>query len=137
VLRAWFAFEPGDAGSGIGDALALWMANLRVAGFVLLATLAARARRLVTALDLLVAACLTVNLGLVGLALGAYGPRLLPWLAHVPLEWAALAVVLTAYRHARRASPGLLQLARAGATAAALLALAAAVEAWATPLPPP
>ena len=85
-------------------------------------------------LDALVALGLAVNAGLVGLALGAYGSALLPWLPHVPLEWAALAIGLAAYLRARRLAPRVRDVASAGALAVVPLVLAAAIEAWATPL---
>ena len=110
------------------------MANLRVAGFVLLAALAVCARWPVPLLDALVAVVLGGNVALVGLALGAHGPALAPRLAHVPLEWAGFAVVLAAYLQARRDPSSLPALLRAGGLSAGLLALAAAVEVWATPL---
>lgn len=48
-----------------------------------------RARQLA---DTLVVACLLVNVLLVGAALGAYGPPLLPYIPQLPLEWAGLAL---------------------------------------------
>jgi hypothetical protein len=134
ALRAWFALEPGTSRTGIHQALGIWLANLRVLGLLLLAALAARERRLVPVLDAVVAAVLGVNVVLVGLALGAYGPPLLRWLAHVPLEWAGLAVGLAAYARARDHTPCLLAVAKPAAAGAGLLALAGAVEVWATPL---
>lgn len=129
-LRHWFAFAPGPRPAGIACALAVWAANLRVLGFLLLAALAARERRLRPALDAVVTLVVGANVGLAGGALGAYGPGLLPSLAHVPLEWAGLAGGLTAYLHARTQRVLPARLARLGAGAAALLALGASVEVW-------
>jgi hypothetical protein len=42
--------------------------------------------------DVVVAACMTANVVIVGAALGAYGVRLVPYLTQLPLEWAALAL---------------------------------------------
>jgi hypothetical protein len=133
ALRRWFAFEP-EPVAAIAAAFTVWLANMRVLGLVLLAALAARERRLVPALDLAVAVVLGDNVAVVGLALGAYGLALLPWLAHVPLEWAGLAVGLAAYARARDHTPCLPAVAKAGAAGAGVLALAAVVETWATPL---
>lgn len=44
------------------------------------------------AADVLVAACVTVNVGLVASALGAYGLALVPYVPQLPLEWAGLAL---------------------------------------------
>jgi hypothetical protein len=134
ALREWLAFKPGSTPTGFDQAIAIWLANLRVLGLLLLAALAARERRLTPALNAVVAVVLGANVVLVGLALGAYGLPLLPWLAHVPLEWAALAVGLAAYARARDHSPCLPAVAKLGAAGAGLLALAASVEVWATPL---
>ena len=133
VLRGWFAFDTG-ARPSTGGVAGIALANLRVLGFLLLASLATAQRRLVPLLDALVALGLVVNVGLVGLALGAYGSALLPWLPHVPLEWAVLAIGLAAYLRARRLAPRVRDVASAGALAVVPLVLAAAIEAWATPL---
>jgi hypothetical protein len=134
ALQSWFAFEPGPRKAGIGHALNIWLANLRVLGLLLLAALAVQARHLRPVLDAVAVLIIGANVTLVGLALGAYGAPLLPWLAHVPLEWAGLAFGLAAYTRARDHTPCLPAVAQAGAAGAGLLALAAAVEVWATPL---
>lgn len=134
ALRDWFDFAPAELPATAGDPLAIWLTNLRVLGLLLLAAFAARERGLVPVLDVLVSLTLGVNVAFVGLALGTYGPPLLPWLAHIPLEWSGLAVGLAAYITAREHTSGLPQIARAAAGAAALLGLAACVESWATPL---
>jgi hypothetical protein len=136
-LRAWFAFEPGTWSVGAGEALAIWLTNLRVLGVLLFAALAAREPHFVPGLDAVVALVLGANAALVGLALGAYGLALLPWLIHLPLEWAGLAVGLAAYLSSRHHTLCLRRLAHAALAGTALLALAAAVETWATPLPLP
>lgn len=74
------------------------------------------------------------NVALVGAALGAHGLALGPWLAHLPLEWTGLAVALGAYLRARGGRPPVAAMARRLGLAALLLAAAAAVETWATPL---
>ena len=44
--------------------------------------------------DLLIATVVTLNTLNVGLAIGHFGTRLLPYLPHLPLEWLALAISL-------------------------------------------
>jgi hypothetical protein len=132
-LRGWFAFDTG-ARPSTGGVARIALANLRILGFLLLASLATTHRRLVPLLDAVVTLGLVANVGLVGLALGVYGSSLLPWLPHVPFEWAALAIGLAAYLRARRLAPRVRDVARAGALAVVPLVLAAVIEAWATPL---
>jgi hypothetical protein len=134
ALRTWFAFKAGTRAAGTVHALGIWLANLRVLGLLVLAALAVRERQLRPALDAVVVLIIGANVALVGLALGAYGLPLLPSLAHVPLEWAGLAVGLAAYARARNHTPCLPDVAKAGVAGAGLLGLAASVEAWATPL---
>jgi hypothetical protein len=52
--------------------------------------------------DVMVAACVTVNILIVGAALGAYGFRLLPYLPQLPLEWAGLALGASSWLLQRR-----------------------------------
>lgn len=54
------------------------------------------------AADVLVAACMTVNVGVVGSALGAYGLALVPYLPQLPLEWAGLALGASCWLVQRR-----------------------------------
>lgn len=54
--------------------------------------------------DVLVAGSVTVNVMQVGLALGAYGLPLLPFVPQLPFEWAALALGATGWR-LQRARP--------------------------------
>ena len=74
---------------------------------------------------------LAVNAVPVGLAVGAYGAHLMPYLAHLPLEWAALALPLAANLTATPPGPRA-RLLGAGAFFA-LLAAAAAAETYLTP----
>lgn len=133
ALRGWFSFELVPPPATVAHLAAVWVANLRVAGFVLLAALAVCARWPVPLLDALVTVVLGGNVALVGLALGAHGPALAPRLAHVPLEWAGFAVVLATYLKARHDPYCLRALLGAGGLSAGLLALAAAVEVWGMP----
>lgn len=88
-----------------------------------------RRPRLRTLVTVVLVATLVVNVGQVGLALGSYGPRLVPRLVHLPFEWLALAAGAGAWIAAlsfdelgqRLAFP-------AAATSLSAVMLAAAVE---------
>lgn len=115
-------------------ALGYFTTNARVIAVIILAASArSQSGPLGWLLDALVAVVMVGNTSLVGAALGTYGSRAVPWLVHLPAEWAALAIAAHGFRH-RRAS---LCSARAGfqQLAAAVLALAAAavLESFATP----
>jgi hypothetical protein len=122
------------AGSA-GIAALLAANNLRVAAVpLLLAALSDSRRRWLPIVgDLIVSASLTVNVALGGLALGAYGPRLVPYLPQWPLEWGALALALTGWRRARRGRRDLYELLLLGIGAATLICLAALLETYAVP----
>jgi hypothetical protein len=62
-----------------------------------------------------------------GVAIGAYGEPIIPRLVHLPLEWAALVLVVGAYLH--RSSGPVARTSLVATAAALLLALAATVEA--------
>jgi hypothetical protein len=82
--------------------------------------------------DLLVGAVVTLNTVRVGLALGRYGTRLIPYIPQLPVEWLALALSTSAWIATRRgAQPHVLRT-RALQTLAAAAA-AAAIEALLTP----
>jgi hypothetical protein len=74
-----------------------------------------------------------VNVALGGLALGAYGPRLVPYLPQWPLEWGGLALVLTGWRRARYQRRDLCELLLLSIGAASLICLAALLETYAVP----
>jgi len=83
--------------------------------------------------DALLVASMTANVVPVGAALGAYGPALVAFVPQLPLEWAALALGVTAWRGVKRPrdtphrSLGRLSL------IVVLVALAASVETFAVP----
>jgi hypothetical protein len=125
-----------------GQVLGLWGANLRAAAMPLLGAVALTGLRLKprqttiarALLDAFLTVSVAVNAALLALSLGGYGAlRLAPWLPHVPAELGAMAVSITAYRHARRAPLLARQLAVTAALTAALLAIAALLETYATP----
>lgn len=84
-------------------------------------------------LDLLVAAVVLGNAALVGVAFGAYGARAVPWLVHLPVEWAALGTALALYLTARRRPVGRQIVVRSAVAIAVLVAAAAVTETYLTP----
>ena len=124
----------------VGAAASIFATNLRVAvlPFLLIALRFQLGR--VTALlgDVALAVVLAGNAVRVGLALGRWQDRLLPYLPHLPLEYLATAAAAAAWLDARRhldRRPGEQLRAAAGyaALALALLATAASVEVLLTP----
>ncbi len=82
--------------------------------------------------DLLVAVMVAENTIVVGLALGRWGARLLPYVPQLPLEWAALGIAGAAWLSARDGDRGRVLAAYALATFA-LTITAAAIEVELTP----
>jgi hypothetical protein len=96
------------------------------------------ARRLASPVHLSPIPCVSprlgFNAGAIGLALGAYGTRLMEAIVlHGTLELAAFALAGGAYLRARRGALGPCALLGAGAASFVLLAAAALVEAWVAP----
>ena len=91
------------------------------------------ARGLGVAGDVVVAASLAANGILVGMAAGAYGARLIPYLVHLPFEWLALAVGAACWLAKRRACATRRQLAGGCLAVFALVTAAALLEVFATP----
>jgi hypothetical protein len=119
---------------------AIFATNLRVlaAPFLLITFAFAAGRRAAVLGDALVAGILVVNGLRVGLAIGRWQARLLPYLPHLPFEYLAAAVASAAWLNARRdPDERPLQTLRASAGYAAvavvLLAAAAIVEVLSTP----
>lgn len=85
--------------------LALAAHNVRIASWPLLLGVLGthRSPRAVRALDAIVALAALANIAPVGVALGAYGPRLLPFIPQLPLEWAALALGTSSWLSQRKA----------------------------------
>jgi Stage II sporulation protein M len=123
-----------------GAIAAIFTTNLRVlaAPFLLIAFKFASDRRAAVLGDALIAAILIANAAQVGLAIGRWQTRLLPYLPNLPLEYLAAAAAGAAWLNARRRrDERQLQALRASAGYAAatviLLAAAACVEVLLTP----
>jgi hypothetical protein len=132
AARSSLAFEFSRPPATLGEALAVAASNLRLAGAVLLAALLAGLRPAIRpALDVVVGALAGLNATTAGIALAAYGSRLLKAVAaHAPLELAAFAVAGGAYLSARRGPLDGRQLVSAAAACAGLLAGAAVLETY-------
>lgn len=134
ALRDAFAFRLNAGSQGTwAEAGTYFAANLRVVAALFLAAVARAHGAPGLLLDAVVTLTTLGNAGMVGVAIGAYGFPALPWLVHLPLEWAALGVVLSAYGCARQCQLSPRALAMAAVAATALLLGAAATETWATP----
>jgi hypothetical protein len=83
--------------------------------------------------NVVIAACFTADVALGGLALGTDGMRALPFLPQWPLEWAGLALALTAWRRTRTGRRDPLELALLAIATAVLLCVAALLETYAVP----
>lgn len=124
-----------NAPPNAGHVLALAAHNLPIVAWPVLLGVVGAHRNTVArkAADLLVGACMIVNVGVVGSALGAYGAALLPYVPQLPLEWAGLALGASAWivqrRHALTVREGALC---AGLIACTLL-LAGVLETVAVP----
>ena len=132
TARSSLAFEFSRPPATLGDALAVAAGNLRLAGAVLLAALLAGLRPAIRpALDVVAGGLAGLNATTAGVALAAYGTRLLEAIAaHAPLELAAFAIAGGAYLSARRRPLDGRQLVAAAAACAGLLAAAAMLETY-------
>jgi hypothetical protein len=126
--------HPTLAGS-LSDWLAITAENLRVlaAPFLLWPLGAHHSRRGRRAGDAVVLAVISVNAIPVGLALGRWQCRLIPYLPQLPLEWAALILAVSAWLTIRTTTATRQQIAARVASTAVLVLAAAALETWATP----
>jgi hypothetical protein len=108
--------------------------NLREAAIPFLcALLRLQGRHLRRVGDAVVGGCLAGNTVLAGSALAAYGPGLLWYLPHWPLEWAALALALTAWRRARHGQRDPVELLLLALACGAVLCTAALIETYTVP----
>lgn len=132
AARDWLAFGFARPPATLGEAVRIAEGNLRLAAAVLFAAFLTGPRpaiRLV--LDLVVGSLAALNTTAAGIALAAYGTRLLAAVAaHAPLELAGYAVALGAYLRARRGLLDGQQWAAAAAACAVLLAGAALLETY-------
>lgn len=117
------------------NAVSILVNNLRVlaAPFGLAALGLQRSRIGRRAGDLALTALTATSTMTVGLALGRWRGRLLPFIPQLPIEWAALAVALSAWLLARNAGECRPQLGLLAALAGVLLIAAAGIETWCTP----
>lgn len=119
----------------IGDALDILMHNLRVAGWPLLC-IALGLHRDGWTRDLgsiLLSGFVAVNTSLVGAAMVVGGAAIWPYLVHLPVEWAALALSTTAWVLATDGDMDRRRLAWVTAGFVVLLAVAAVLETYAVP----
>jgi hypothetical protein len=132
AARRALAFEFSRPPATPGEAVAVAAGNLRLAGAVLLAALLVGLRPAIRpALDVVVGALAGLNATTAGVALAAYGMRLLEAVAaHAPLELAGFAVAGGAYLSARRRPLVGRQLVAAAAACGGLLAGAAVLETY-------
>lgn len=119
-----------------GEILAILTDNLRIliAPFLLAALHWPAGQRTGRLGDLMILALVLANTAPVGLALGRFGSQLLPYLPHLPLEWAALAASSAAWLAARRGNPPRV-LAAYGIAVLILASPAAVCEVTLTPHP--
>ncbi|HTX09791.1 MAG TPA: hypothetical protein VMA77_17940 [Solirubrobacteraceae bacterium] len=111
-----------------------------VLGLLMIAQLAARSpeparaqRMLQSAGELALAGTIAANLLVIGAAIGGYGTRMLvAILPHGPVELAAYSLAIALYVTGRRRPLPALQMAGVACASVALLALAAALETWAS-----
>jgi len=138
------AVDPSLAGGGhphptltgtVGEAASILLNNLRALAAPFLLIIARfPAARLTRAIgDVAIAAILTVNCVTVGIQLGRWQGRLLPYLPHLPLEFSALACSTCAWLIARDDTKRRRELTVLALATIALLIGAACLETWATP----
>jgi hypothetical protein len=115
--------------------LALAAHNIPIAGWPLLLGLTGlqRNRRARTCGDCLVLACMLANTIPVGVALGAYGRALVPYIPQLPLEWAGLATGYAGWLMGRRQAPSARERAAWLAVLCGLLIGAAVIETTGVP----
>ncbi|MDQ6807546.1 MAG: hypothetical protein M3065_21930 [Actinomycetota bacterium] len=119
----------------VGEASSILLNNLRAlpAPFLLVIFGFPAARITRTVGDLAVAAILALNCIPVGIALGRWQGRLLPYVPHLPIEFSALTCSTCAWLIARDNSKRRRELAVLALTTVTLLIGAACLETWATP----
>ena len=118
-----------------GDALSILANNLRVLAVPFLLWVlrfqASRPGRLIG--DLATLAVAALSSVTIGIALGAWGSRLIPYIPNLPAEWAALIVAVASWLLVKDQPVTARQMLALAFTVTALLCAAAALETWATP----
>jgi hypothetical protein len=119
----------------LNDWLAITAVNLRVlaAPFLLWPLGAHHSGHGRRAGDAVVLAVIAVNAFPVGIALGRWQGRLIPYVPQLPLEWAALILAVSAWLTVRTGAATRQRVAVLAASVASLVLAAAALETWATP----
>ncbi len=119
----------------LNDWLGITAENLRglAATFLLWLLGADKSRLGRRAGDVIVLAVIAVNAIPVGIALGRWQIRLIPYVPQLPLEWAALILAVSAWLTIRTSTATRHQIAVLGASTAVLMLAAAALETWGTP----
>ena len=139
--RGWLGYRFPGVRARIGDAVLIFEHNLvallGVLGVLLIAQIAARAfdgpgpilRAVHVCAELSLAAGIAANTLIVGVAIGAYGLRMVSaTLPHGPIELAAYTLAIALYLHGRSRALPSGHLATVAGASVALLALAAALE---------
>jgi hypothetical protein len=119
----------------LGDAVAILQNNARVLAtpFLLVALGFPQSRLGRRAGELILTALTAASTIPVGLELGRWQGRLLPYIPQLPLEWAALALALSTWLTARADQASRRQLVVLAASITVLLVGGAAIETWCTP----
>lgn len=133
AVRASLAFGFGEPDRSARAALELYWANVRVAALPLLGSLAGRCAVLRGLLRLYVGITLVLNAVAVGLAFGAYGLRLAPWVPHLPFELAGLSLMTGSHFATGAVRHWRFQLLALGGTAG-LMGAGSLIETWCIPL---
>ena len=143
--RGWFGYRFPGVPARPGVAVLIFehnlLAGLGVVGVLLIAQIAARAfdgpgpilRAVQVCAEVSLAAGIAANTLVVGVAIGAYGLRMVrAVLPHGPIELAAYTLAIALYLHGRRRALPARQIAATIATSLALLAVAAVLETFVT-----
>lgn len=119
----------------LGDALSILQNNLRVLATPYLLWLLGfpRTRLGRTAGDLVTVTLAAASSIPVGIELGHWQARLIPYIPQLPIEWGALATAIAAWLLIRTDTASLHQVASVASATAALLVTASAIETWCTP----
>ena len=119
----------------LNDWLGITAENLRVLAtpFLLWILGADKSRVGRRAGDVVVLAVIAVNAIPVGIALGRWQSRLIPYVPQLPLEWAALILAVSAWLTIRTSTATRHQVVVLAASSVVLVLAAAALETWLTP----